>query len=277
MIETSRPPARPSQKNFFYVMLMLGSGAVFGCVGGIFLFMVVTGSFINPADLVGFAPPVEPAAIEVSDSLLLLDDTPTLIQATPLPVNSAEAVPQLPPQLFRIDPARSEASFAVYETFPEGTAVGRTREIAGDIIVDFNTPANSQIGIIRINLRALRTNDSQRDQSIRCCVLLTARDEYEFAEFTPTAISQLPPQVAFEQPVTFQLTGDLALRGVSRPVTFDVELTLIDAEQLEGVATTTVNRRDFGILNNDDNAFDYHGVANEVTLTFEFEAAAVPE
>ena len=100
---------------------------------------------------------------------------------------------------------------------------------------------------------------------------------WAFAEFTPTGISQLPPQVAFGQPVLFQLTGDLALRGVTRPVTFDVELTLIDAEQLEGVATANVNRRDFGILNNDDNAFDYHGVADKVTLTFEFEAQVVLE
>lgn len=79
------------------------------------------------------------------------------------------------------------------------------------------------------------------------------------------------------QEISFQLTGDLALRGVTRSVVFDVELTLIDAEQLEGVATTNVNRRDFGILNNNDNAFDYHGVADEITLKFEFEAQAVWE
>ena len=279
MIETSQRPVRPSQKNFFFVMLMLGSGALFGCVGGIFLFMSMTGGFINPADLVGFTPPDEPA-VEASDSILLLDSadsTPTLVPATAAPVNSADAVPELAPQLFRINPARSEASFSVYETFPEGTAVGRTREVAGDIIVDFNTPANSKIGVIRINLRALQTNDSRRDQSIRCCVLLTARDEYEFAEFTPTAISQLPAQVAFGSEITFQLTGDLALRGVTRSATFDVELTLLDAERLEGVATTLVNRRDYGILNNSENSFDTHGVADEVTLEFEFEAQAVTE
>lgn len=281
MNKLSRRPIRHRQKNFRYGILMLGLGALFGCVSGVFLFMVVTGSFINPADLVGFTSPDEPANETAVEILLVEADSAepasNLLQQTPSPVESADAALTLAPQLFRIDPSRSEASFSVYETFPEGTAVGRTREIAGDIIVDFNTPANSKIGIIRINLRALRTYDSKRDQSIRCCVLLTARDEYEFAEFTPTTSSQLPAKVAFGQEISFQLTGDLALRGVTRSVTFDVELVLIDAEQLKGAATTNVNRRNFGILNNNDNAFDYHGVADEVTLEFEFEAHAVSE
>lgn len=50
-------------------------------------------------------------------------------------------------------------------------------------------------------------------------------------------------------------------------------LMQIDAEQLEGISTANVNRRDFGILNN--NVFNYHGVANEVTLTLEVVAQVV--
>jgi polyisoprenoid-binding protein YceI len=183
----------------------------------------------------------------------------------------------LSPQLFRIVSEESEARFSVYETFPEGTAIGRTDQIAGDIIADFNNPTNSQLGTIRINLRTLQTDDPDRDRSIRCCVLLTARPEYEFADFVPTSISELPSQLEPGQSISFQVTGDLTLRGVTRSVTFDVNLTVIDADILRGFATTAVNRTDFGILNDDENGFDYHGVEEMVTLEFDFVARSVPE
>ncbi len=183
--------------------------------------------------------------------------------------------PARQPQLFRIDAARSQARFSVYETFPEGTAIGATNQIAGDIIIDFENPANSQVGTIRINLRSLQTDDPKRDQSIRCCVLLTGRDEFEFGEFKPTSISPLPAQVEFDQPIPVQITGDLTVRGVTNPVTFDVTLRLPNETELRGLATAQVIRGDFGILNNADNGFDYHGVADEITLEFEFVARAV--
>ena len=81
---------------------------------------------------------------------------------------------------------------------------------------------------------------------------------------------------------SYALWGDKTLRRGSRvrivmliPVTFDTTLTLPDESELRGFATAQVNRRDFGILNNADNGFDYHGVADEITLEFEFVARAV--
>ncbi len=107
--------------------------------------------------------------------------------------------------------------------------------------------------------------------------MLTARPEYEFADFVPTSFSELPSQVELGQSIAFQVTGDLTLRGVTRSVTFDVNLTVIDADTLQGFAMTTVNRTDFSILNDDDNGFDYHGVEETVTLEFDFVARSVPE
>ena len=145
------------------------------------------------------------------------------------------------------------------------------------MIVDFNNPANSQLGTIRINLRTLATDDFDRDSSIRCCVLLTSRPEYEFTDFVPTMITGLPDQVTIGQTVPFQVTGDLTLRGNTRSVIFDVSLTLNSATEIQGYATATVNRSDFGILNDAQNGFDYHGVEEEVTLEFTFVARAVPQ
>ena len=278
-----RRPIRPEQKNLLYIVVLLGSGALFGAVGGILLFLFATGGLASSVQSIQASislsgnensdDDLDEASSE-STPLVLLDSAESDNAITEASSPASDTPSR---QLFRIDTNRSQARFSVYETFPEGTAIGRTREVAGDIIVDHQTPANSQIGIIRVNLRALRTNDSARDRSIRCCVLLTARDEFEFSEFTPTAISSLPPEVSIGDEVMFQMTGDLRVRGSTRPVTFDVELSLVSSEEIRGLATATVDRRDFGILNNSENSFDYHGVTNEITLEFEFLARSVTE
>ena len=264
-------------KAVLFGLVMLGVGAVIGGVVGVFLFIRVTGGTAAPSvpisaptlsfEMIG--TPTAPAGALSSDSST---EVPTLVND-----GVTQFAPVLAPQLFRIVSDESEARFAVSETVPLGTAVGRTNQVAGDIIVDFSTPSNSRIGVIRINLRTLQTDDADRDRSIRCCVLLSAQDAYEFTDFVPTSVSGLPGQVQMGQTIPFRVTGDLTLRGTTRAVTFDVSLTVVSANELQGIGRTVVNRSDFGILNDAENMFDYHGVAEAVTLEFEFVARAVQQ
>ena len=296
-----KPPH--TQKNILYSLMLFGMGAIVGGFAGVFIFMYITGGSAQPSEPIS-APRLllelsnsESQTIESSSETNLSAPTHTAMNETMIDPETAigsesngettassgadvVAVPEttiLSPQLFRIVSEESEARFSVYETFPEGTAVGRTNQIAGDMIVDFNNPSNSQLGTIRINVRTLQTDDPDRDRSIRCCVLLTAQPEYEFSDFVPTSFIGLPSQVELGQTITFQVTGDLTLRGVTRSITFDVNLTVIDVDTLQGFATTSVNRTDFSILNDADNGFDYHGVEESVTLEFDFVARSVPE
>lgn len=276
-----------------FALFFLGVGALIGGVAGVFIFIRITGGNATPSQPIS-APTLSVEILDLpSETPILNDSTPTSAPdligsvateptpvvvtpyATPIPVEPTQAI--VSPQLFRIVPEESEALFSVFETYPLGTAVGRTRQIAGDVIVDFNNPANSQLGTIRINLRTLATGNFDRDSSIRCCVLLTSRPEYEFTDFVPTAITGLPDQVEIGQTIPFQVTGNMTLRGNTRPVTFDVSLTLSSTTEIQGFATATVNRSDYGILNDSQNGFDYHGVEEEVTLEFTFVARAVPQ
>lgn len=283
--------SRSTRKNLRFSIMLFGIGTILGSVTGIFLFLQIIGGSATPSTPIS-APTlsleefrseqslqVEPVAtVQVAQPILTAMPTRERVlsaESTPAPTLISRALAVRPPQLFRIVPAVSQARFSVYETFPEGTAVGATNEIAGDIIVDFETPTNSQVGVIRINLRALRTDDPARDLSIRCCVLLTGRDKFEFGEFSPTDISPLPAQIEFGQTIPFKVTGDLTVRGVTHPVVFEVALRLLDETELRGLATAQIIRRDFGILNDAENGFDYHGVDEEVTLEFEFVARAV--
>ena len=266
---------RQKQEKVIYIIVSFVIGAIVGGLSGVFIFLNITGGSAEPSQAISaptlsveeFVAPTEPSVVE--------EQVTAAETATPSE-ESAPAEAGLAPTIYQIASAESEARFSVYETFPEGTAGGRTSEVAGDIFVDFNTPSNSQLGIIRINLRTLATDDPDRDKSIRCCVLLTARPEYEFADFVPTQITGLPDQVSMGQSVEMQVTGDLTLRGVTNPVTFNVTLTIVNPQELRGLATTTVMRSNFNILNDADNGFDYHGVAEEVTLEFEFVARPAP-
>ena len=284
---------RNRNRNLLYSITLLVIGAIIGSVVTLYLFITITGGTATPSEPIS-APTLslensgvptlqatpEPVATEVAIEPEAPTLEPTAIEPTAIEP-TVETVPPSPtpqpPQLFRIVSAESEARFSVYETFPEGTAVGRTNQVAGDLIVDFVTPANSQVGTIRINLRTLQTDDPDRDKSIRCCVLLTAQDQYEFAEFVPTNLLGLPEQVQLGQPIAFSVTGDLTVRGTTQSVTFDVALNPVSENELQGFAKTVVNRSAFGILNNDENGFDYHGVVEEVTLEFDFVARAVSE
>ncbi len=164
--------------------------------------------------------------------------------AAPTPEPAATA-----PILFRITPDESQVRFLIDEDLrgQRVTVVGATNQVAGDILVDTAAPANSQVGVIRINVRTLVTDEENRNRALRSRILLSAEPQYEFSDFTPKAISGMPERVEVGQPVTFQITGDLTLRGVTREVTFETTAALVSPERLEGQAQATVLYRDFGL------------------------------
>ncbi|MBZ0307328.1 MAG: YceI family protein [Anaerolineae bacterium] len=177
--------------------------------------------------------------------------------------------------VFRIVQEESQVSFTLEEDLRgrRTTVVGVTDQVAGDIQVDVENPANTQVGAIRINLRTLATDNDFRNRAIRSEILNSARDEYEFTEFVPTAITGLPESVTVGQPFTFQVTGDLKLVDTTRPVIFDMTVTPVSEDRIEGVGTTTVLRSDYG-LNIPSNP-NVANVTDEVELKIEFVAVAV--
>ncbi len=65
--------------------------------------------------------------------------------------------------------------------------------------------------------------------------------------FTPTQIVGLPANGSVGQSYSFQIIGDLTVRDVTKPVTFDVTATPISETRLEGTAQTTIRYADFGL------------------------------
>ncbi len=179
--------------------------------------------------------------------------------------------------LYRIVAEESEVRFTLTEDLRGvfTTVVGRTSDVAGDIIVDFGNPANSQIGELRINARTIVTDNEFRNRAIRGEILESSSAEYEFISFTPTAVSGAPASIAVGESFTFQVTGDLKIREIVQPVTFAVTATLAAQDRLEGTGTTVVTRTQYNLT-----IPSVPGVANvsdEVTLEIDFVATQVQQ
>jgi polyisoprenoid-binding protein YceI len=178
---------------------------------------------------------------------------------------------------FEIIPEESEVRFILNEVLrgQPTTVIGRTSEVGGIIVIDPNTPANSIIGPIRINLRTLQTPEEMRNRTIRAEILETARDEYEFTEFIPKEIIGLPDSVEIGVPFSFTVVGDLPIRAITNEVSFDVTVNPISETRIEGSASTQVLRSDYDL--NIPNVPSVANVTNEVQLEIDFVAEPVAE
>ena len=139
----------------------------------------------------------------------------------------------------------SQAAFTIDEVLrgEDVTVLGVTDQVAGQIIIDFENPAASQLGLIQVNARTFATDNENRNRAIRNEVLDVS--EFEFISFAPTSLENLPEQVAFGDEVSFVIVGDLTIRHVTREVRFTATLLFESAERVQGRASATIQRADF--------------------------------
>ncbi len=176
---------------------------------------------------------------------------------------------------FIIDTSRSTAVFLIDEVIrgEPNTVEGTTSEIGGQVSVDLADVSSAQISDLVINGRTFSTGSSFRDRAIRGPVILnSAEDEFEFITFSPKSIDGLSGSAAVGDTLTFQVSGDLTIKGTTRQETFDVSVNFIDPVTIEGSATATVLRDSYGI--GIPNAPGVADVSNEVEISLFFAAMA---
>jgi polyisoprenoid-binding protein YceI len=146
-----------------------------------------------------------------------------------------------------IDSSRAKASFTVDEVLRGSpyTVVGTTDQVAGRFMFDPANPAAARLGTITVDARTLATDDASRNRALGNRILDS--NTYEYITFTPRDLSGLPSSVAVGQPFSFAASGDLTIKGVSRPATFDVTLKPEADGTLSGSATSTVAYADWGV------------------------------
>ncbi|MCI0709371.1 MAG: YceI family protein [Chloroflexi bacterium] len=180
-------------------------------------------------------------------------------------------------QVYRIDKEQSTVQFFLREDLSgvRTDVIGSTSEVAGDVLVDFNTPSNSAVGTIRVNARTLETDRSMRDRQIRTFILESSSDEYEFINFEPAEVLNFPESPEIGQELQFQIVGNLTIKDTTQSEVWDATVTLVSEDRMEGVATTTVSRGDYNL--EIPRVASVANVDEEVQLTIEFVALAVDE
>ncbi len=227
---------------------------------------------LNPTQAFEAATRIAQLSTQVADLQATIESIP---EEQPITVEPIDEQPASSRTLYRIDPASSEVSFTLEEDLRgvRTTVVGTTGEVAGDVLIDLETPSSSTIGVIRINARTLETDNNFRNRALRSEILQSAQDQYEFIEFTPTRISGLPENAVIGESYEFAVTGNLPIIGVTNEVTFTTTVTLDSEDQISGSASTTIIYDDWGI-----SIPSVPGVANvteDATLTIRFVANRV--
>jgi polyisoprenoid-binding protein YceI len=172
--------------------------------------------------------------------------------------------------VFELDPNASSARFVINEILRGSpyTVVGTTNQVAGQIAADLDDLDRAQVGTIRINARTLTTDADGRNRMLKNQILQT--DEHEYITFTPKQMLGLPETVQVGQSFTFQMVGDLAIRGTARETRFDVVVTPTAENRLEGTASSTIRYADWGV--SIPQVPSVAGVADQVALHLDFVA-----
>jgi polyisoprenoid-binding protein YceI len=189
--------------------------------------------------------------------------------AVALAVASASAAPVA----YKIDPSHSEVGFKIRHFFSK--VPGRFNDVAGTVSLDDKNLAASSVDVT-IQTASINTNNERRDNHLRS-------DDFFSAEKFPT-ITFKSTKVIPGEDKKFKVEGDLTMRGVTKPVTLDAELVGVGAIGMGGNvvgtragfdASTTVNRKDWGILWN--KTLDNGGTMLDDMVTIDLNVEAVKD
>jgi len=162
-----------------------------------------------------------------------------------------------------IDPAHTTVEF-VAKHMMITTVKGRFADVAGTIVADESRIEDSSVEVT-MQAASLDTGSEQRDAHLRSADFLDV-ENYPTVTFKSTAVRGAKEK--------FQLTGDLTIRGVTRPITLDVTFEGEGKDPWGGTRASfsahgKFDRRDFGLTWNV--ALETGGilVSNEVKIDVE--------
>ena len=99
---------------------------------------------------------------------------------------------------------------------------GTTQHINGSFSFDPNNLSEGPKGILRVDLRTLKTGIDKRDEHMRDSHLHT--DKYPYAYFELLSADALPPQMAFDSVYQVKAKGNFYIHGHFRAVEPDLHI-----------------------------------------------------
>lgn len=246
-----------SRKRWIKWVVLGGVAAVALFFAGVFVYT----NFINdsPDELDG--SDLAAALSETTDALQVSDTTTNSTSTETTPTNDSGTTSEVPSSEVPsnevpsgevpsfdgdwVPTTASEFGYRVEEVLAgvNTTAVGRSNEIEGLLTIDGTT---ASVIDITVQIENITSDDSRRDGQFSGRIMNAA--EFPTAEFRitePIDFGQIP---AGDEQVTATAAGELTLRGVTNPVTFEV------------IAQTTDGR--IGVLGSIPVLFEDYGIDN---------------
>jgi polyisoprenoid-binding protein YceI len=173
---------------------------------------------------------------------------------------------------WKIDPNHSAAHFTVRHMMVSNVR-GEFSGLQGTVTFDDQNPSHSAVEAT-IDAASVNTRVAARDNDLKSPNFLDVA-KYPTISFKSTKVTAAGPD-------KFILTGDLTMHGVTRPVTLEVDATPavkdpMGNERRGAEATTSLNRKDFGL--SWSHLLEGGGavVGDEIKITLDIEAVRPAE
>jgi polyisoprenoid-binding protein YceI len=190
--------------------------------------------------------------------------------AAPAPKAATSAGPDLGHLTgdYTIDPVHSEIGFSVRHAMIT-TVRGQFAEYQGKLHLDGTDPTKSTAEVI-IKVASIDTHQAQRDEHLR------TGDFFDVASYPEISFTSTAAEPAGDD--TYQLTGDLTIKGVTKPVTIDFTFNgaakdAFGNERVGFEGSVTVDRTDWGLTYNA--ALETGGVMISEKAKLSFEISAI--
>lgn len=146
------------------------------------------------------------------------------------------AFPGLAPGRYAIDPAHSDIGFTARHLMVAKVR-GQFTDFTAEVVVG-ETAADSRVHA-EAQVASVDTRVAERDAHLRSPDFFDV-EQYPTMTFTSTSVDEA------------SMTGDLTIKGITRPVTFDLEFVGASADPWGGrragfEASTEVSRKDWGL------------------------------
>lgn len=127
----------------------------------------------------------------------------------------------------------------------DNDAVGETTQVSGTLVLDAGGQVVADSSRFSATVAGLTSDEKRRDRYVRNRILVT--DSFPTTTFQATAVRGLPAPLPTSGTVAFDLVGNLTVKGVTRPATWQVTAT-VQGDQLTARAVTRFTFADFRLL-----------------------------
>jgi polyisoprenoid-binding protein YceI len=169
---------------------------------------------------------------------------------------------------YNIDPGHSRVGFVARHAMVTKVR-GSFNEFSGSGYFEAENPQASRLELT-IQAKSIDTRNGDRDAHLRGNDFFDM-DTYPEIRFVSTSVRKVDETV-------YEVTGDLTIKDVTRPITIEFEVSgpVQDpwgSERIGLEGSTVINRKDWGV--NFNVALEAGGVLVSEKVTLEFEVAAV--